>query len=299
MAMMHKGASHSQTTLRNPTPWIRGAHLDQDKQSGVRFHPADENAGIVFVRSDLPGQPEIHCRPEHLQSMPRWSALEESGNWVHHTEHVLAAIAFAAVDNVRVEMDSDRLPMAAGGTCEPFYQALRDAGLVSQRAARKVYSLKKPLCWMDGQSTTGETLNAPSVRNGRYILALPHDGFSVSSVFHWSHMPSLPIGVAEYEAGGDVVDADLLRARSYLVEPEKDQVGSALGPIQDTLMMLYPHCPPELAIEAARHKIVDFVGDFMILGRPIRGRFAAVRAGHRIHHDMVQYLIAHDMVDII
>lgn len=288
-----------QRTLEKSTSWLHGVHLDRDGRSGVRFHPAKEDEGIVFVRSDLPGEPEVRCLPDRLKTMPRWTSLEEDGNWVHHTEHVLAAIAFSGVDNLRVEMNSDRLPFMSDGSCAAFYDLIQYAGLACQDLPRRVYSLKEPAFFLDGRSTTGAPQNVPSVQYGRYILAIPSDGYSISTVFHWSHMDSLPVGVAEFEAGNGKIERSLLTSRSYLVETEKEHIHGLLGPIEDRVMMLYPDCPPALAQEAARHKIVDFVGDMMILGKPLVGRYVAFRAGHSIHHDFLHSLIARDLLECI
>lgn len=270
--------------------------LDRDVRARVRFHPASGDEGIVFIRSDQPGQPSVRCRPENLRSMPRWTSLEENGCWVHHTEHVLAAVALCGVDNVRVEMDADRLPMTIGGTCAAFVAALQGAGLAPQAAPRRVFALKDPVFLLDRENTQGEKSNVPPLKDGRYVLGLPAESLSVSTVFHWSHMPALPIGVAECEMDGARADPALLQARSYWVESEKEQVGKLLGPVQNQLMMLYPGCPAELAHEAARHKIVDFIGDMWILGRPLVGRFVAFRAGHRIHHELVRQLWGNDLL---
>lgn len=265
--------------------------LDRSARARMRFHSASAGEGIAFIRSDQPGQPRVRCTPENLRSMPRWTSLEEEGVWVHHTEHVLAAIALCGVDNVRVEMEADRLPVTPGGTCAEFVAALKGAGLVMQDAPRCVYSLKKPVFLLDRENTRGEETAVPPLKDGRYVLGLPADRLSVSTVFHWSHMSTLPVGVAEYEADNGEADPTLLQARSYWVESEKEQVRKLLGPVQDQLMMLYPGCPAELAHEAARHKIVDFIGDMWILGRPLIGRFVAFRAGHRIHHELVRQMI--------
>lgn len=271
--------------------------LDQDKRAQVRFHPAPEHTGVVFIRADQPGAPAVRCAFENLRSMPRWTALEQNGIWVHHTEHVLAALALCGVDNVRVEMNADRLPMTLGGNCAFFVAALKCAGVVAQDAVRRVYALKQPVFWLDRQNTQGEELQEPHLKGGRYVLGIPADRTSVSTVFHWSHMPLLPVGVGEYEQDDAGAESAIFEARSYLVESERQQVRILLGPVQDRLLTLSPGCAPELAHEAARHKIVDFLGDMMVLGRPLRGRFVAVRAGHRIHHDFIRHLLGQGLIE--
>jgi UDP-3-O-[3-hydroxymyristoyl] N-acetylglucosamine deacetylase len=288
-----------QTTLRASSDWLSGRHLDRDGKAGIRFHPAAEEEGIVFVRADLPGQPAVRCGPGNLRSMPRWTSLEDGGVEVHHTEHVLAALALCGVDNVRVEMDGSRVPMTAGFSAAAFCEALTKAGVRPLEAPRRVYALKAPLFFLDAQRTTGEVSGPPRLPEGRYVLGLPAARLSVSYVFHWAHLETLPIGVAEYEAGEGRLDPALISARSYLVESEVEDVRELLGPVQAEVLKLYPNCPPALAQEAARHKIVDFIGDLMILGRPLRGRFAAFRTGHRIHHDLVRHLVDEKLLDLV
>lgn len=287
-----------QFQLRQSTCWIEGAQLDQNALARIRMHPAAANTGIVFARSDLPGQPEIRCVPENLQSMPRWTALAADGAWVHHTEHVLAALALCGIDNVVVEMNADRIPVVSNGTCAAFVEALQRAGRTAADAPRRTYRLKGPAFLLDAAPPSGPDGAATPLRNGRYIMAVPADGFAVTTVFHWTHLEELPIGVAEYEWRAAAPDPQLVASRSYLVESEKNQMKTLLGPVQDHLMVLYPGCSPALAQEAARHKIVDFIGDLMVLGRPVQGRFVAVRAGHRIHHEWVRYLLANRLLEL-
>lgn len=288
---------NTQRTIQTSTPWMQGLQLDQDAQAAVRFCPADDDVGVVFVRTDLPGHPEVRCCPDNLQSMPRWTSLAVGDRWVHHTEHVLAAVAFTNLDNVRIEMDSDRLPMMLGGTCFPFVEAIRKAGLVDGKAPRKQYRLKEPVLWLDAQSTAGAILRCPTMEHGRYIMAIPAEQFSVTTIFHWSHKPSIPIGVAEFDRRMEKAGDEILQARSYLIDTEKTQVKDLLGPAKDHVMQLSENCEPALALEAARHKIVDFLGDMMIAGNQITGRFIAARTGHRIHHDFLRHLILSDLLE--
>jgi len=288
-----------QTTVASSSGWIAGSALDRPGECRLRFHPAGADEGIRFVRSDLPGAPEVLCGPEQLRSMPRWTLLEQAGVAVHHTEHVLAALAFCGVDNARIELDSEGVPMTDSGRCATFHAALSRLGTRALGAPRRVYALAKPLFFLDRQRTTGEESAHPELRDGRYVLGVPADHFSVSYVFHWSHLEGLPIGVAEYDEAAPDAARHVLDARSYLVETETEKVRDLLGPVRETVLMLYPRCPMELGLEAARHKIVDFVGDLRILGRPVRGRFIAFRTGHRIHHELVGHLLRDKMLQLV
>lgn len=264
----------------------------------MRFLPADENVGIVFVRVDLPGRPEVSCEPANVTSMPRWTALAYNGVWIHHTEHVLAALAFCQIDQVRIEVDGEHLPMTDGGTCAAFVAALRSVGRRRLESPRQVYNLVKGVLHLDPQDTQGVLQDSPKMMAGRYIVAVPLDRYFVTTHFHWPHLPGMPIGVAESEIDGSAADSNLIHARSYVVNVERDQVGDLLGPLKDDVMQLHAGCPPELTEEAARHKVVDFVGDLMVLGRPLRGLFVAYRTGHRIHADFLNRLVSQNLIEL-
>ena len=100
-----------QTTIAASSGWIAGSALDRPGECRLRFHPAGADEGIRFARSDLPGAPEVRCEPGNLRSMPRWTSLEQAGVVVHHTEHVLAALAFCGVDNVKIKFENKRLAL--------------------------------------------------------------------------------------------------------------------------------------------------------------------------------------------
>lgn len=277
----------AQVTLARATGWILGESLDRNQAARVRMLPAEPGSGIRFRRVDLPGGPEILVCIDSLRSMPRWTSFEAGGTWIHHTEHVLAAVAIAGIDNLVIETDGDRIPMVDGGRARPFHTALVDAGRIAQERPRLRYVLQAAYFYADAFDTQGAMHRSTSLRGGRYVMCMPAPSWQVTYVFDWAHLPRLPVGAAEYEEG----DEDPLDARSYLVGVEMQDVESMLGDVRHRVMRLDPGCDPTLSREAARHKIVDFIGDMMAAGRPIRGRFAAVRTGHRIHHAFLKHLI--------
>jgi UDP-3-O-acyl-N-acetylglucosamine deacetylase len=288
-----------QHTISTPTPWIAGCTLDESGSSEIRLLPAPENSGFVFQRGDLPSRPTVRAHWENVRSMPRWTALECEGVWVHHTEHILAALILMGIDNVIIEMNSARIPMLEGGSCAGFARALREAGRNAQSARRKVFSLSKPMFYLEPSRATCSDSGAATLVQGRYVAALPAETFSISYTFHWNGSPSLPLGFAEFEWPGDENLPQFFQARSYLVETELADVQTILGPVQHEVMLLSAGCDPALSQEAARHKIIDFIGDMGVLGHPLRGRYFAFRSGHRIHHEFIRAMIRSDALHLV
>jgi UDP-3-O-[3-hydroxymyristoyl] N-acetylglucosamine deacetylase len=290
--------TRTQRTLARSTDWVAGHQLDQQLDASVRFHPAPADSGLTFLRSDLPGQPTVACELANLRSQPRWTSLEQGGVWVHHTEHVLASLAGAGVDNAVIEMNSDRLPVVAAGSCAGFVAAVSAAGLVEQDAPRKVYRLTSAVYETMALVTPPGQDAAREVAAPRYVAGMPADVFAVTYVFHVPHLAGLPIGLAEYEATRHGFLDSIGCARTYFLESELAQVSTLLNEAMRDFIQLRSDSPQSLVDEVARHKAMDFLGDLMVLGRPTLGRFFAFRSGHKLHHQLAQSLAASGSLEL-
>jgi UDP-3-O-acyl-N-acetylglucosamine deacetylase len=287
-----------QATLARSTAWILGPPLDQAGQAEVRFHPSAADSGLTFVRSDLPGEPRVSCNLSNLRAQARWTSLEQDGVWVHHTEHVLAALAGAGLDNVVIELKGDRLPVVTAGSCAGFLGALQQAGFVEQPAPRRVFRLRQPVYQTRPLATPSGQDPALEQAARRYIAGLPADTFAVTYVFHVPHLVGLPIGLAEYDVEVDEFADGLGAARTYFLETEQTQVNNLLNEVRQAFILLTASSPAALVHEVARHKAMDFLGDLMVLGRLVLGRFFAFRSGHRLHHQLAHWLVQSDSLEL-
>lgn len=281
----------SQTTLARSTEWVTGLQLDREVASSVRFHPAPPDSGVLFVRSDLPGEPSVKCCLDNARLQSRWSALVQDDVWIHHTEHILAAIAGHSLDNVIVELTSYRLPVVTGGSCAGFSQAITGAGIVGLSSApRRVWRLRRPVWFeMDLHPNSGQPdPAAPAGR--RYIAGIPDTAFSASYVFHVPHLVGLRVGLAEYRHAIDSFTGGIGAARTYYLQPEAEMLRDVLSSVQKDYIVLDANSPQRDVDEVARHKLTDFLGDLMILGRLLEGRFVVFRSGHRFHHALARRL---------
>lgn len=287
-----------QRTLARSTDAVVGLRLDQERRAALRIHPADVDSGICFVRTDLPGQPQVQCQPANIVAEGRWSALEQAGVQVHLTEHLLATLQGLGVDNARVEVDGSHLPIVGGGSCEPFVRALRQAGLVEQDRPRKVYGLRtaqyqQAVLDIPGSASQG----APSPRrSSRWLMAQPASTLAVTYVLHVPVLTGLRIGLSEVDLAHEPFTDRLAGARTYFLKPEAAQLATQLSSAQRDFIVLDDDSSQTLVDEVARHKSVDLLGDLLLLGRPLRARIVAFRTGHRFHHDWVRGLHATDQL---
>lgn len=280
-----------QQTIARSTDALKGEALDLTRRATVRFHPGAPDAGFVFVRADLPGSPEIACRPENAMSMPRWTSLVQEDVVVHHTEHVLAAAAGLGIDNLRMELTGDRVPVMVGGSAQAFVETLANAGVVRQRAPREVFRLRQAL-FLEASLDGGTAIRGTTDLRTRAIACLPSDRFTAQYVFQAMQGEKEFVATAEWDGGPLSFVGPLSSARSYYLASEEKQLRVILNPLLRRLIRLGPTTPQKRITEVARHKLVDFIGDLAILGRRIQGRFIAVRSGHALHHDLVRALAA-------
>ena len=288
----------SQTTVARSTSPVTGLQLDREAHSSVRFHPAPAGTGIAFVRHDLSGEPRIECRIENAGVQARWSSLEQDGMVVHHTEHILAALAGCEVDNVLIELDSDRVPVVTGGSCLGFVKVLRAAGVASLDTPRTVLRLTRPLHF-EAVLDTPSGAKAPEETARRYIQAVPAGTFSASYLFHGPAVAGMRIGLAEFEQTCGDFEARIGRARTYYLQAETESVSSVLSAAREEYIVLHADSSQSDVDEVARHKVADLWGDLRLLGRPVWGRFASFRTGHRFHLELIRKLADEDYLEII
>lgn len=287
-----------QTTLARSSPPVTGLQLDREAPATIRFHPAPPDTGVVFTRKDLPSSPSVTCSVQHVMALPRWSSLECNGTAVHHTEHILAALAGSGVDNVLVELDCDRIPVVTGGSCLAFSQALSTAGLKPLEAPRSVFRLKRPIeIEAELDVPAGADNMVPSAR--RYVLGVPASGFSASYLFQVPALPGMGTGFAEYVEGRDDFLTGVGSARTYYLRMEESRVSELLSSARHDYIVLDQDSSQEVVDEVARHKLVDFWGDLRLLGKPVSGRFAAFRTGHRFHHDLIRRLVNENYLETL
>jgi len=216
---------------------------------------------------------------------------------VHHTEHVLAALYGRGLDNVRIELQQDRVPVVSAGSCAGFWDALAEAGTASQDAPRRVFRLTRAV-----RQTTA--LAAPAGAPGviaagacRELLAYPAETFSATYVFDVPHLPGMHRGLADYDSGEPFMER-VGAARTYVLAVERSSLGAILDVTGRDVIVLTPDSPQPLVDEVARHKLLDLVGDLALLGRPLLARVVALRTGHTAHHDFLRLLTASGALEL-
>ncbi|MCF6141295.1 bifunctional UDP-3-O-[3-hydroxymyristoyl] N-acetylglucosamine deacetylase/3-hydroxyacyl-ACP dehydratase [Flavobacterium sp. K77] len=278
---------------------LTGVGLHTGKEVKMTFKPAPVNNGFTFVRIDLEGQPVIEADANFVVNTQRGTNLEKRGVQIQTPEHVLAALIGCDLDNVIIELNASELPIMDGSS-KYFVEALEQAGFEEQNANRNVYVVKEVISFTD-EATGSEILVMPSdqycvtamVDFGTKILGTQNANMKNISEFKSEIANSRTFSfLHELESllehglikGGDLnnaivyVDKEISAATMENLKRAfgKDEISVKPNGILDNLTLHYPN-------EAARHKLLDVVGDLALIGTRIQGKVIANKPGHFVN----------------
>lgn len=261
-----------QNTIRR-TCHVHGRGYWSGQPVQLTFLPADPDVGIRFVRTDLPGRPQICALSSNRIEMPLRTRLRQNNAEVDMVEHVMAALYGLRIDNCLVECDAAEMP-GLDGSAQAIVLALQQAEAERQVKAREARIIEEPIRMGD---------------SSQWLVALPADDHRLHVEYRLDFGPNqaIPSGTAacaltpknfaEHIAAARTFisskDAKLLQEKGLATHvTDRDLVvfGDD-GPVNNTLR--YPD-------ECARHKLLDLVGDIALCGHDICGRIIACRTGH-------------------
>lgn len=262
-----------------------GVGLHNGQKVTLTLCPAAADTGIIFRRTDLPGQPEIQASPEAVKDTRMCSALEQNGARVATVEHLMSALAGLGVDNIVIEVNASEIPIMDGSS-GPFIFLLQSAGIVEQQAAKKFIRIKKLVEVKDSD---------------KWAKFEPYHGFKMDFTIDFAH----PV----FENSGNNVKIDfadnsyikeISRARTFGFMHEVEYLranGLARGGSLDNAIVL-----DEFRVlnsdglryqdEFAKHKVLDAIGDLYMLGHPLLATFTAFKSGHGLNNQLLRALIA-------
>jgi len=248
----------------------------------VRFLPAEQNHGIVFQRVDLA---EMPCVPASLDSLiprQRRTGLNANGATVELVEHVLSALAGLQVDNCLVQLNAPETP-GFDGSCQAVVDCLIEAGFEEQAAPRKILAMDRDYWLVDDDGST--------------IQTCPSDTPGMTLKYELDYGPISPISQQAYsvELTPETFANEIAFARTFILESEVEALkAQGLGKrttAKDLLVFSEDGIIDNslrAAEECARHKILDCIGDFALLGCDLQGSFSACRTGHRMNHELMK-----------
>ncbi len=294
-----------QKTIKNEIS-LTGVGLHTGKEVTMTFKPAPVNNGFTFVRVDLQGQPVIEADANYVVNTQRGTNLEKLGVKIQTPEHVLAAVVGCDLDNVIIELNASELPIMDGSS-KYFVEAIEKAGIEEQDASRNVYVVKEVISFTD-EATGSEILVMPSdeyqvttmVDFGTKVLGTQNatlksladfkSEIASSRTFSFLHELEslLEHGLIK---GGDLnnaivyVDKEISESTMENLKKAfgKDEISVKPNGVLDNLTLHYPN-------EAARHKLLDVIGDLSLIGVRIQGKIIANKPGHFVNTQFAKKL---------
>lgn len=294
-----------QTTIASEIS-LTGVGLHTGQEVTMTFKPAPINNGFTFVRVDLEGQPIIEADANYVVNTQRGTNLEKRGVMIQTPEHVLAAVVGCDLDNLIIELNASELPIMDGSS-KYFVEAIEKAGIVEQDAERKVYVVKEVISYLDEAT-------------GSEITVIPSDNYCVTAMVDFGTkvlgtQNATMKNIAEFKTeiadcrtfsflhelesllnnglikGGDLNNAIVYVDKEISLETmenlkkafNKETISVKENGILDNLTLHYPN-------EAARHKLLDIVGDLSLIGTKIQGKIIANKPGHFVNTQFAKKL---------
>ena len=285
---------------------LKGVGLHTGEDVTMKFLPAPVNHGFAFKRVDLEGEPVIEADVNYVINTQRGTNLEKHGVRIQTSEHVLAALVGMGVDNVLIELNSPEPPIMDGSS-KYFVEALEKAGIVEQEADREEYVVKEVISYKDEESGSDITIIPAEeyqvttmVDFGTKVLGTQNATLSKITDFKteiadartFSFLHELEMLLENgLIKGGDLnnaivyVDKEISEATMKRLEKAFNKKKLSVKPngILDNLTLHQPN-------EAARHKLLDVIGDLALTGTPIRGKVIANKPGHYVNTQFAKKL---------
>jgi UDP-3-O-[3-hydroxymyristoyl] N-acetylglucosamine deacetylase len=265
-----------------------GVGLFSGEKVSIRLCPAGENTGIVFQRIDLPHRPILFARSEYVQGTPRCTIIGNGKDFVQTVEHLLAALCAYSIDNVLIEISGCEVPIFDGSSMH-FVSMIEEAGICEQQCERKVFRLKAPIFWSQGEI---------------HLIALPSDEYRISYTLHYPH--STTIGTQFYTFALEQEDFknEIAPCRTFSIYEEiapMIEKGLVKGGSLDNAVIIKDDAvvnPDGLRFpdEMVRHKVLDLYGDLSLVP-PFLAHVVAVRSGHASNNAFAKELSNHIKVE--
>lgn len=280
-------ALFQQNTIARPTS-VEGLGIHTGRPVTLRLLPAPIDTGIVFQRTDRGGI-TIPARCSEVVSLDLATTLgagpgshDDHSITISTIEHLMAAAHMMAIDNLLVEVNGPEIPIL-DGSATPFLNLLEAAGTEGQDATRKLFVVTEPV---------------ELELEDKWIRVSPYPGLRISYALDYE-IESIGHQEIEFDITRKSFAKELASARTFGLRRDIDRLhamGLGLGGRKDNCVVFSADGPTNtelrFADEPVRHKALDAIGDFALLGAPLWGHLEVKRGGHLLHYRLMEKLLA-------
>lgn len=270
----------NQTTLARSIG-TKGIGLHTGVEVNLELKPAPENTGYIFVRTDLDNF-EIPASVEYISHCSYATTLMRRGVVLSTCEHLLSALRGSGVDNCFIELDNIEIPIMDGSS-EDWIELIKKAGIAEQMSTRRSFRVLKKVEFDEG----GRRMSVEPCENYEIdcVIDFPHPFINRQSLHFVFENGSFGKEIASARTFGFTHEIEMLRKANLA------RGGSLENAIVLTGDGMLNENPLRFADEFVRHKILDIIGDFALLGMPIQGRITAEKSGHSVHAALMSKLL--------
>ena len=270
----------NQTTIASEIE-INGIGLHTGVDVRLKLQPAPENTGYVFVRTDLDNF-EIPASVEYISHCSYATTLMRRGVVLSTCEHLLSALRGSGVDNCFIELDNIEIPIM-DGSGEDFVQRIESVGFAEQSAKQRTFLVRQHI----------------EVRQDDRMMSVePSEHYEIDCTIDFPH-PMIERQRLHFIVQNGSFGSQIASARTFGFTREIDalrRANLALGGSLDNAIVLTPdgmlnETPLRFDDEFVRHKILDIIGDFALLGMPLQGKVTATKSGHSVHASLMSKLL--------
>ena len=269
-----------QRTLKKPVEVV-GIGLHKGEPIKLRLEPLDVDAGIMFYREDL--AMSIPLSPDSVIDTRMATVIGNEKGYISTIEHFLSAVYAYGIDNMRVIVDGNEMPIMDGSSIS-FCLLLEEAGIEEQDAPKKIIRVKKPVEVQEGD---------------KFVRLIPHESAQFDFRIKFDH-PVIGDQQEHFEFSTENFVEEIARARTFGFAKDIQYLQSqnlALGATLQNAIGLDDHkvLNPEglrFENEFARHKILDALGDMMVSGHNILAKYESFAGSHDLNYKLTSKLLS-------
>ncbi|QKF60070.1 UDP-3-O-acyl-N-acetylglucosamine deacetylase [Aliarcobacter lanthieri] len=268
-----------QRTLKKSVD-IVGIGLHKGVPVKMRLEPLPENSGIVIYRSDV--GVTIPLKKEYVVDTKMATVLGKDGVIVSTIEHLLSAIYAYGIDNLRIVLDNDEIPVL-DGSASGYCMLIEEAGIAELEATKKAIKIKKEVI--------------VETEDGKKVSLKPSDRIVYDFEIKFNH-PAIGTQKFHFDYSIEEYKENISKARTFGFLHEVQylrSIGLALGGSMENAIVLDETkiLNPEglrYEDEFVRHKILDAIGDMALLEYTLIGEYDAIAGSHHLNHLLTKKL---------
>ncbi len=268
-----------QTTIQKAVELV-GIGLHKGIPVRLRLEPLESNSGIVFYRSDI--DVAIPLIPQNVVDTRMATVIGKNGTVISTIEHLLSAVYAYGIDNLKVIVDADEVPVMDGSSVS-YCMLLDEAGIKELDKAKKVMRIKKEVMIQEGEKYV--KLSPSPDLNYNFTIKFPHPVINKQEYALQLTKENYKSEIARARTFGFLHEVQYLRSK-----------GLALGGSLENAIVLDDKkiLNPEglrFPDEFVRHKILDAIGDMSLIGMNFVGNYEAMAGSHDLNHKLTLELL--------